>query len=209
MVHLDKLSTLGAWLLWVTLAAPAFAHTIHVAGDVAATFHIEPNHNPKAGQPSQAWFALTQRDGKVIPFEQCNCKLKIHLNPHKEGDTPTLEPALKPISTAQYQNIPSAEITFPKPGAYELEMSGTPNAGAMFQPFELSYEVIVMAGVMTSETGVQPKHGTQSVHVIPTATPQKGGKSQFANGSTVPIVAMAGLGIAVVAAIGYALGWKK
>jgi hypothetical protein len=62
---------------------------------------------------------------------------------------------------------------------------------------------------MTSETGVQPKHGTQSVHVIPTAAPQKGGKSQFANGSTVPIVAMAGLGIAVVAAIGYALGRKK
>jgi hypothetical protein len=209
MAHLGKLNTPGVWLLWVTLAAPAFAHTVHVSGDVAATFHIEPNHNPKAGHPSQAWFSLTQRGGKVIPFEQCNCKLKIHLNPHKEGDTPTLEPVLKPISTAQYRNVPGADITFPKSGAYALEISGTPKAGAKFQPFELSYEVTVMAGVMTSEAGVQPKHGTQSVHVIPTAISQKGGKSQFANGSTLPIVAMAGLGIAVVAAIGYVLGRKK
>jgi hypothetical protein len=209
MARLDKLSTLGVWWLWVTLTAPALAHTAKVSGDVAATFHIEPNHNPKAGQPSQAWFALTQRGGKVISFEQCNCKLKIHLNPHKEGDAPTLEPVLKPISTAQYQNVPGADITFPKSGAYELEISGTPKAGAMFQPFELSYEVTVMAGVMALETGVQPKRGTQSVHVIPTAASQKGGNSQFANGSTLPIVAMAGLGIAVVAAIGYALGRKK
>jgi hypothetical protein len=209
MVRLGKLSTLGVWLLWFTLAAPALAHTAKVSGDVAATFHIEPNHNPKAGQPSQAWFALTQRGGKVIPFEQCNCKLKIHLNPHKEGDAPTLEPVLKPISTAQYQNVPGADITFPKSGAYELEISGTPKAGAKFQSFELSYEVTVMAGVMTEEVGVQAKHETQSVHVIPTAISQKGGNSQFSNGSTLAIVAMAGLGIAVVAAIGYALGRKK
>jgi hypothetical protein len=209
MAHLGRFSTIMGGLLWLTLAAPAFAHTAKVSGDVAATFHVEPNHNPKAGQPSQAWFALTQRGGKVIPFEQCNCKLKIHLNPHKEGDTPTLEPVLKPISTAQYQNVPGADITFPKSGAYELEISGTPKAGAKFQPFELSYEVTVMAGVMSSETGVQPKPGTQSVHVIPTAAPQKGGNSQFSNDSTLPIVAMVGLGIAVVFAIGYALGLKK
>jgi hypothetical protein len=209
MARLGRFSTMMGGLLWFTLATPALAHTAKVSGDVAATFHIEPNHNPKAGQPSQAWFALTQHGGKVISFEQCNCKLKIHLNPYKEGDAPTLEPVLKPISTAQYRNVPGADIAFPKSGAYALEISGTPKAGAKFQPFELSYEVTVMAGAMTEETGVQPKHGTQSVHVNPTAISQKGGKSQFANGSTLPIVAMAGLGIAVVAAIGYVLGRKK
>ncbi len=208
MAHLGKLNTLGVWLLWVTLAAPAFAHTVHVSGDVAATFHIEPNHNPKAGHPSQAWFSLTQRGGKVIPLAQCNCKLKIHLNPHKEGDTPTLEPVLKPISTAQYQNVPGADITFPKSGEYELELSGTPKTGAKFQPFELSYEVTVMAGAMASAAGVQPKNGTQSVKVTPTAAPQKEG-AQPAIDSTLPIVAGAGFGIAAIAVVGFTLGRKK
>lgn len=206
MVRLDKLSALGGWLLWVTLAAPAFAHTVHVSGDVAATFHIEPNHNPKAGQPSQAWFALTQRGGKVIPFEQCTCKLKIHLNPHKEGDAPTLEPVLKPISTAQYQNVPGADITFPKPGAYELEISGTPKAGAKFKPFELSYEVTVTASPIASETITQPKPSTQTARETPTVTPQLARGSRDFIGLK---VAIAGLSLTGLIALGFFLRRKK
>lgn len=208
MAHLDRLSTIIGGLVCCTLATPIFAHTAKVSGDVAATFHIEPNHNPKAGHPSQAWFALTQRGGKVIHLEQCNCKLKIHLNPHKEGDAPTLEPVLKPISTAQYQNVPGADITFPKSGAYELEISGTPRAGAKFQPFELSYEVTVMAGTMASEAVAQPKNGIQPAKTPSPAPPQKDG-AQSAIGSTLPIVAGAGLGIAAIVAVGYTLGRKK
>jgi hypothetical protein len=193
MAHLVRPNKLWGILLGLSFAAPTFAHTVKVSGDVAATFHIEPNHNPKVGQPSQAWIALTQRGGKVIPLTQCQCKLKVYLNPHREGDTPTLEPILKPISTEHYQNIPSAEITFSRSGEYRLAISGTPQAGATFQPFELSYEVTVMAGPIASQTVVQPKPSSQM-------------ESRDFIGLK---VAIAGLSVAVLAAIGYTLRRKK
>jgi hypothetical protein len=151
MSRLVKSYPLVAWILLLT--SPVLAHNIKVSGNVAATFHIEPNHNPKAGEPSQTWFALTHKGGTVIPLAQCDCKLAVRAEPHKEGEVPLLEPALKSLSTEQYQGIPSAEIIFPKPGEYELEISGKPKAGAKFQPFELSYTVTVLTG---SSSSLQP-----------------------------------------------------
>ncbi|MBW4551598.1 MAG: hypothetical protein KME35_10880 [Aphanocapsa sp. GSE-SYN-MK-11-07L] len=128
------------------MASPAVAHKVEVAGDVAATFHLEPHHSPKAGEPAQVWFALTRKGGAIIPLAQCNCKLAVHLQPDREGSKPLLEPVLQATTAERYQGIPGAEIVFPKPGVYELELRGTPKAGGSFQPFELSYKVIVGAG---------------------------------------------------------------
>jgi len=36
--------------------------------DVAAVFHIEPEHNPRAGKPSLTWFALTRKGGQLIRY---------------------------------------------------------------------------------------------------------------------------------------------
>ncbi len=147
MSHRLSLSkSLGGMLLIVFLTAPAIAHEVEVAGDVAATFHLEPDHNPKAGEPAQVWFALTRKGGKIIPLGQCNCRLAVHPQPHVEGSKPLLEPVLKAITAEQYEGIPGAEIVFPKPGEYELVLSGTAKVGINFQPFELSYKVIVGAG---------------------------------------------------------------
>ena len=177
--------------------APAIAHNIKASGNVAATFHIEPNHNPKAGETSKAWFALTRQGGKLIPLTECNCKLEVNLKSHPKGivnreevtenkeeviidshspnrakhldikssvspmthppnasplhqspisTSHSLKPTLKSISAEQYQGIPGADIIFPQAGAYELEFSGTPKAGADFQPFKFSYTVTVRAG---------------------------------------------------------------
>jgi hypothetical protein len=141
MSRLAKPYPFLGWLLLLTLTTPVLAHNIKISGNVAATFHIAPNHNPKTGEPSQAWFALTHKGGAIIPLAQCDCKLAVHAEPHQEGDVPLLKPVLKAISTERYQGIPSAEITFPKPGEYELEISGKPKASAQFQPFKLSYKV--------------------------------------------------------------------
>lgn len=151
--------TLGSLLFLTTLiAAPAIAHEIETAQNVGATFHLEPNDTPSAGKPQLAWFALTQKGGKIIPLEQCNCKLAVRAEPQKEGSPRLLEPPLKTISKERYQGIPSAEIVFPKAGVYQLELSGTPKAGATFKPFELSYEVTVAPGAatQTSQTNSQP-----------------------------------------------------
>jgi hypothetical protein len=151
-----------SWLLFLTLLiSPAVAHNVEVAGDVAATFHLEPDHNPKAGQPAQVWFALTRKGGKIIPLAQCNCQLAVYPQPHVEGSKPLLEPVLKATTAEQYQGIPGTEIVFPKPGAYELELSGTSRSGGNFQPFELSYKVIVGAGT-TPPAANSPSPSPQS-----------------------------------------------
>ncbi|HEY9828501.1 MAG TPA: hypothetical protein V6D19_23945 [Stenomitos sp.] len=140
----------------ILVGSSASAHTVKVSGDVAVTFHIEPNHNPKAGKPSQAWFALTRQGGKPIPLEQCDCRLVVHSQPHREEESPLLTPALKPLTTAPYPEVPSAILTFPQSGAYELELSGKPKAGATFRPFVASYAVTVLAGTATSSTSASP-----------------------------------------------------
>ena len=143
MFRLSPKKNLGIILLSVLISVPVVAHEVEVSGDVAATFHIEPHHNPKAGQPSQAWFALTRQGGQLIPLSQCNCHLAVYPEPHKEGSSPLISPPLKAVSAAQHQNIPGADIVFPKAGAYELELTGTAKNGASFRPFRLRYTVNV------------------------------------------------------------------
>jgi len=119
------------------------AHEIEVSGDVAATFHLEPNHNPRAGQPARVWFALTRRGGKIIPLEQCNCKLAVYPKDYKQGDKPLMQPPLKPVSAERYKGMPGADIVFPKAGIYELELSGQVKNPANLKPFKMSYTVTV------------------------------------------------------------------
>ncbi|MBC7969166.1 MAG: hypothetical protein H7Z11_03365 [Verrucomicrobia bacterium] len=134
---------IGWILLPVLVAAPVLAHTVKVSGDVAATFHIEPNHNPKAGVPSQAWFGLTRKGGSTIPLAQCNCRLAVYTVPHASNASPLLQPTLKAVKAAAFNGVPGADIVFPKAGEYELRLSGTAKAPATFRPFQLRYSVIV------------------------------------------------------------------
>ncbi|MEG4090385.1 hypothetical protein QUA38_13325 [Microcoleus sp. Pol12B4] len=156
MFHLsNKSKSLGLLVFWGLLIEAAiptapqlnsisvWAHQVEVSEDVAATFHLEPNHNPRAGQPARVWFALTRRGGKIIPLEQCNCKLAVYPKERQEGDKPLMQPPLKAISAEKYQGIPGADIVFPKAGIYQLDLSGTAKKPANFQPFKLSYTVSV------------------------------------------------------------------
>lgn len=157
--------SLGLLLFLITLlATPVLAHNLAVSSEVAATFHLEPNHNPKAEKPAQVWFALTRKGGQIIPLKQCNCKLAVYSQPRSQDTSPVLEPPLKAISTERYQCIPAAKMVFPKAGAYELELSGTPKAGANFKPFQLRYAVTVAPGAAAQEpkTNIQTAQSTQS-----------------------------------------------
>lgn len=131
----------GLAALTTLAAVPVLAHTVEVSGDVAATFHITPNHNPRVGQPSQAWFALTQRGGGLIPLSQCECSLAVY--PRPRSAEPILRPTLTAINAEQYRNIPGASMTFPAVGAYDLVLSGTARNGATFRPFTFTYTVNV------------------------------------------------------------------
>ncbi len=128
------------------LSAPAIAHNVEMAGDVAGTWHVNPDENPKAGEPASVWIALTRKGGTVLPLEQANCKLAVFPQPHTEGDQPILQPQLKAIAVEKYQGIPGADLVFPAPGLYEMELSCTPKTAGTFEKFEMQSEVTVAAG---------------------------------------------------------------
>jgi hypothetical protein len=125
---------------------PASAHKVTIAEDVGATLHIEPNDNPRAGEPAQAWFALTRKGGKALPLAECNCQLSVFSEPRKPEESALLQPSLKSVVAEKYQGIPGADITFPKPGAYQLQLVGKPIKGEGFKPFQFKFEVTVAAG---------------------------------------------------------------
>lgn len=130
-------------LFTIYATLPVMAHNVEISNEVAATFHIEPNHNPRVGQETQAWFALTRRGGKTIPLSECNCELKVYTLPRGTTDKAILSPNLQEINVEKHQEIPGANITFSQPGAYELEIIGTAKDGSSFSPFKLNYTVNV------------------------------------------------------------------
>ncbi|MBE9190108.1 hypothetical protein IQ230_06975 [Gloeocapsopsis crepidinum LEGE 06123] len=147
---LPRYATISSFAVVVSLAiaSPVFAHKVQTAADVGATLHIEPNDNPRAGESSLTWFALTRKGGQIIPLAECDCKLAVYSE--SSSSQPLLEPPLKSISAERFQNIPAAEIVFPQSGAYRLQFTGSPKVAGSFQAFELSYDVNVAPGVAPS-----------------------------------------------------------
>ncbi|ARV60033.1 hypothetical protein BZZ01_16625 [Nostocales cyanobacterium HT-58-2] len=146
------LKSLTFIVIYAASTYPAVAHKVTTATDVGATLHIEPNDNPRAGESTKTWFAMTRKGGKVIPLAECNCQLAVYAEPHSANEPPLIEPPLKPISAERYQGIPGTEITFPRPGAYQLHLSGKPKNGKSFQPFDLKFPVTVAAGSVTTDS---------------------------------------------------------
>ncbi|BCL35060.1 hypothetical protein [Nostoc sp. MS1] len=149
----------------ITGVYPASAHKVETATDVGATLHIEPNDNPRAGESTQAWFALTRKGGQAIPLQQCNCQLAVYAQPHTPDEPALLEPSLKPVNAEIYQGIPGADITFPKPGIYQLQLSGKPTTGANFKAFKFAFEVTVAAGTRVDTAKPQDLKDNNSVGV--------------------------------------------
>lgn len=171
MVRLVNFYPLVIGFCLFLLESSTLAHTVKVSGKIAATFHIEPDHNPKAGEPTKAWFALTQQGGAILPLTECDCKLAVYDPPSLKNQTPLQTPVLQTISTEQYRDIPAATLIFPKAGNYELVLSGAPKGTLKFQPFELSYAVTVTAGQTTAPPAIpldSTSHG--SLHDAVTET---------------------------------------
>lgn len=155
-------------VLSFTNTSVASAHNVKTTADVGGTLHIQPNDNPRAGEPSQVWIALTRKGGKVIPLKECSCQLAVYAEPHSPKEPALLEPPLQAITAERYKGIPGSEITFPKPGAYLLQLSGKPASGESFQPFKLKFEVTVAAGSASATE-------TQNVNVNDAVEDRKSG----------------------------------
>jgi hypothetical protein len=130
-------------LLSAAIAHTVKAHEIQVTGDIAGTWHIEPNHNPRAGVPARTWIALTRRGGEILPLDQATCQLAVYSRPRKPDAKPILTPSLRAVSAEHYRGIPGTDITFPSVGLYQLELKCTPKKTGNFQPFQMKYDVTV------------------------------------------------------------------
>ena len=114
-------------------------------------------HNPRAGESSLAWFALTKQGGELISLDRCECQLRVISN-----QATIAQPPLKAIKAEQYQGIPGAEVVFPKAGVYQLEISGKPKAGEEFSEFKLAYDVTVQAGQTAASPAIQEPSSNQN-----------------------------------------------
>ncbi|MBE9159379.1 hypothetical protein IQ265_21480 [Nodosilinea sp. LEGE 06152] len=148
-----SVNLVGSLVVGVGILAglPALAHKTEVSGDVAGTWHLEPNHSARAGEPARVWVALTQQGGRVIPLEQCDCNLAVY-RANQKSSAPLMQPTLTAMSPESFENIPGAEITFPEVGEYRIVLTGSPAADATFTPFELSYTTVVAAGSARAAT---------------------------------------------------------
>lgn len=137
---------LGAIGVGFGLAWPSGAHQVKVGADVAALFHLEPDHNPRSGEPATIWFSLTRKGGATIPLDRCNCQLTISPRLQSPTAPQPWQPPLTPKAAEGFQNMPGATTVFPAAGAYDLVLKGQPKQPGDFQPFEFRYETTVLAG---------------------------------------------------------------
>ena len=171
------------------LSAPALAHEVQVAGDIAGTWHVEPNHNPKSGEPALIWVALTKQGGKIVPLSTANCQMDIYRQPQTAAEAPIASPNLKAINIETYQGIPSAEVVFPQTGLYTAKLNCTPKNPADFSPLQMEYNITVAAGTQPPSTPVAMPEPVTS----PMASPVNTGASNPAFPSPILIVSFGGI----------------
>lgn len=170
---------------------------MELAADVGATLHIEPDDTPRAGEPTELWFALTRKGGEIIPLADCDCQFAIYTP--TSSTNPILEPTLEPIAAEGYEAIPGASLTFPEVGAYELVLSGESRQPGDFAPFELRFDVLVAAG-----SGVEVAEELEELEeaiATPEAPTQSPVVRETETRSLWPLVGIVG-GVIVLGAIG-------
>ncbi|NJN32728.1 MAG: hypothetical protein HC824_21705 [Synechococcales cyanobacterium RM1_1_8] len=128
----------------------ALAHQTQINGSIGGTHHIEPNDTPRAGEPSQAWFALTQVGGLPIGLDDCDCELTVVAQ--RGWGSVVAQPSLRAIAVEGLVDVPAADVVFPQVGAYVLQLSGSPRGSAEFEPFRLEFPVTVAAGTVAAGT---------------------------------------------------------
>ncbi|MEM1368326.1 MAG: hypothetical protein AAGG02_09965 [Cyanobacteria bacterium P01_H01_bin.15] len=195
----------------MSLPQTLLAHKVEISGDVGGTIHIEPNDNPRAGEPSLVWIALTRSGGEILPLADCTCKLAIYAQPRTAEQAPLATPELRPVTAEGREQIPGAEVTLPEVGSYEFVISGKPQTDQNFEPFQLSFEITVATAATPSATNLptaSPEsvntEATESINPAPNTPPASDRASNPVEGGVVLTALF--MGIASLMAIAW---WLK
>jgi len=129
------------------------AHELKTIGSVGAVFHLEPNHDPVAGEAAFFFFEFKDKEGRFDP-KNCECTLEV-----SQGDN-------KFFSQNLFEDNPSPSLTnasltyvFPERNIYQVRV----NAKAIdssFDTFSLEWDVrvakISKTLASTNEQEVEP-----------------------------------------------------
>jgi hypothetical protein len=140
----------------LSFSSGVFAHTVKSDNEVGAVMHINPSDEPKAGQESVLNFEFKDKDG-VFSLDNCSCDLLINLNGEELFST-------KLTAVSETSDL-SASITyvFPKPGNYNIQISGEPVDDKSYKNFNLSFEAPVTGAATPSPTAVPREEPESSV----------------------------------------------
>jgi hypothetical protein len=113
----------------------AFAHVIKSDGPIEVLLHINPDDNLIAGQQSEFFFSIQDKQNKFF-FKDCACGVEISKNNKiiQSGN-------LSPNSTDQHEGI--FAYVFPEKAVYQIKLTGRPIEENTFQPFTVSYDIRV------------------------------------------------------------------
>jgi hypothetical protein len=109
----------------------ALAHEESTNAEISASLHIDPADQPLVGKEAKFYFHFEKENGS-FDVQQCNCLISIF----KDG-TLVEEHKVKDVESVDQ---PLLRKTFSESGDYDLSLSGTPNGGAEFEPFDLKYQ---------------------------------------------------------------------
>ena len=131
--HLITLVSISFIVLMMLPARMVHAHSSASDGTITVFFHAEPADRIVAGVPTKLDVAIQDSANRFEagkPYT-CNCNLEITFSQKK-------------IATLPIDNSNSFEplkYTFPSKGIFLLKVTGTPQAGATFDPFAVDLQV--------------------------------------------------------------------
>jgi hypothetical protein len=111
------------------VARPVLAHELLTDGPMGAVLHVDPDDDPLVGRESSFIYEFKYEKGS-FDLSQCTCLIEISENGKSVA-------TLAPTAAADNSSVGLATYTFTHPGAYELDMRGTPVGGATFPVFDL------------------------------------------------------------------------
>ena len=121
------------------------AHNVDADEKVTVLLHAEPTEDPVVGEKAYINFFVSDRD-KLFSFETCQCEVVLY----SEGEI-YLKETLK-----SYQ----LEHTFEEAGIYQVNLVGRPHNSNQFQPFEVDFNLNVVAS-NTSHNSLLRSKGLQ------------------------------------------------
>lgn len=130
-----------AWAIGCLMSATeAKAYQVQQVGRFNIAFHVTPDDQPIANQPSEVWIQIRQGDA-IVPSSRCqDCRLVL-LAPDGQPLNQFDGEELQPIGSTVYEGAFGTTMIFGAPGTFLVQFEGTIDR----QPIDLLFAIPVQA----------------------------------------------------------------